>query len=81
MILPSKHISQRRSLVGVGARLLVVLDRPQTVSAAWHRFSLAERKDAGSMSVTYDWFVLALDLLFAMGCVELVDCRVARTTS
>ncbi|MCX7046661.1 MAG: hypothetical protein NTX50_14395 [Candidatus Sumerlaeota bacterium] len=63
MILPSKHISQEKALLTVGAELLKHLDRPRTVSAVWEDMR-------NSADVSYDWFVLALDLLYAMDAVE-----------
>ena len=35
MILPSKHISQDQSLIGVGAVLLKKIGKPQTVTSLW----------------------------------------------
>lgn len=78
MILPAKHVPADRSLVGVGARVVRVLDRPQTVSAIWRRFQDEERARAIGAVTTYDWFVLALDFLFAIGCVEIDGGQVMR---
>lgn len=39
MILPSKHLSQDRALLTVGARLLVHLSHPKTVSSLWEEIS------------------------------------------
>lgn len=64
MILPSKHISQEKALLTIGAELLKVLNRPKTVSTVWEQIRL-------SGSLSYDWFVLALDLLYTIDAVEL----------
>jgi len=64
MILPSKHIPQEKALLSVGAELLKHLDRPKTVSAVWEDVKL-------SGSLSFDWFVLALDLLFTIGIIEI----------
>ena len=66
MILPSKHISQEKALLTVGAELLKHLDRPKTVSSVWQ-----DMRHSGSIS--YDWFILALDLLYAIGVIEILD--------
>ena len=66
MILPSKHISQEKALLTVGAELLRHLDRPKTVSALWEDMR-------HSVPVSYDWFVLALDLLYAINAIEILD--------
>ena len=66
MILPSKHIPEEKALLTVGAQMLRQLDRPKTVSALWEDLRL-------STTVSYDWFVLALDLLFTIEAVDLCD--------
>jgi ABC-three component (ABC-3C) system Middle Component 6 len=68
MILPSKHLPQERALLTVGANLLAVLERPMTVSALWQ--SVLQEDHAG---LSFDWFVLALDLLYLLGAVQLRD--------
>lgn len=68
MILPSKHLPQERALLTVGANLLAVLERPMTVSALWQ--SVQQEDPAG---LSFDWFVLALDLLYLLGAVQLRD--------
>jgi hypothetical protein len=73
VILPTKRISADRALLGIGARVLRQLRRPQTVSHLWD----AVKKD-GDSEVTYDWFVLALDLLYVIRAVELEDGRIRR---
>jgi hypothetical protein len=79
MILPSKHLQQDRALLTVGAHVLTFLVRPKTVSALWEELN---RQDASVVTVprkiTYDWFLLALDLLYAMGTIELVSGLVTR---
>ena len=66
MILPSKHMSQEKALLTVGAELLKHLDRPKTISAVWEDMR-------HSASLSYDWFVLALDLLYAIDAIEILD--------
>ena len=73
MILPSKHLPQDRALLTVGGHVLTFLARPKTVSALWEELN---RQDQGMVAIrprriTYDWFVLALDLLYILGAVEL----------
>ena len=62
--MPTKHISPCSSLLGVGSLLLNELDTEQTVSRLWER--VRTRDVVG----TFDRFVLALDLLHALGAVE-----------
>ena len=81
MILPSKHLQQDRALLTVGAYVLTYLVRPKTVSALWEELN---KQNAGVAAmprkITYDWFLLALDLLYAMGTIELASGLVARRT-
>jgi hypothetical protein len=74
MILPSKHLSQDRALLTVGARILQHLPQPKTISALWE--DLPRRDAVGRNAVSplrYDGFVLALDLLFLIGAIDLQD--------
>lgn len=74
MILPTKHLSRDRALLTQGARLLAQLARPKTVSALWDEVGhLEPAPDDGKVHLSYDTFVLALDLLFLMGAIELHD--------
>ncbi|MCU0286468.1 MAG: hypothetical protein MUF15_08710 [Acidobacteria bacterium] len=72
MILPSKHLPQEKALLTVGAKLLQFLDRPKTISAVWQHVRNSE------MPVSYDWFVLALDLLYIIGAIELQNGLLSR---
>jgi hypothetical protein len=74
MILPSKHLSQDRALLTVGARILQHLSQPKTVSALWEELPRqnATGRDTAP-PLRYDGFVLTLDLLFLIEAVELQD--------
>jgi len=67
MILPTKHIAPENSLLGIGAGLLTLLAHEQTVTRLWDRARAANRV------LTFQRFILALDLLFAIGAIELTD--------
>jgi hypothetical protein len=70
MILPTKHIRPDRALLAVGGDRLDSLREPVTVSRLWDDMR-SKRGDAGEPApINYDWFVLALDLLFIVGAVE-----------
>jgi len=82
MILPTKRITQERSLLGIGAELLVLLDEPKTVSRLWDEFKGRRSKHVVSAStITYDWFILALDLLYMLKAVRRGKGVLWRTTS
>jgi hypothetical protein len=79
MILPTKHLSQDRALLTVGARLLAQLTQPKTVSALWEDISGPTSTDDGKKpALRYDAYVLSLDLLFLMGLIELKDGLLSR---
>lgn len=81
MILPTKRISQDRSLLSVGADILFLLEEPKTVSLLWEQFQRARATTAGTKPVTYDWFVLALDFLFALYAIELEGGRIQKVVN
>ena len=76
MILPTKGIEADRALLSVGAEILRRLDETKTVSRLWEEFR-EERRECSR--VTFEWFVLSMDLLFLLGLVELDHGRIGRT--
>lgn len=74
MILPTKHIPTGHSLLGVGAIVLAALERPRTITALWEQ--LRSVPEVG----TFARLVLALDLLYALGAVDLDDGLLRRVT-
>lgn len=80
MILPAKHLSPERALLSVGGHLLEQLDAPQTVSSLWDSVRARRETDDPRAPISYDWFILALDLLFMMGAVSLDRGVVRRST-
>ena len=71
MILPTKRISEERSLIGIGGDVLSLLEEPKTVSRLWDEFQQMRKMRVTSSQVTYDWFVLALDLLYMLSVVSI----------
>ena len=64
MLLPNKHVGLSRSALGVGAVLLNELVKESTVSALWE--NVREKPEI----LTFERFVLGLDMLFALGLVN-----------
>jgi hypothetical protein len=75
MILPTKHISENEAILGVGATILRHLQGPITVSGLW------ERAKFESNVGTFERFVLAADLLFIVGAIELREGLLVRVQS
>jgi hypothetical protein len=73
MILPGKHLREDRALLSVGGEILAHLDEPRTVSELWERVRIARTPSPALASLSFDWFVLSLNLLYAISAVELVD--------
>lgn len=71
MIMPTKGLSPDRCLLGVGADVLEILQTPSTISKLWVRYTRKRSRNEYATTVSFDWFILALDLLFAIGAVNL----------
>jgi hypothetical protein len=75
MILPTKYIPQSESLIGVGATLLGHLDAPSTVSGLWER--VKTEPNVG----TFERFILASNLLYLIGAIDINNGLLVRTAS
>jgi hypothetical protein len=71
MILPGKHLREDRALLTLGAEILGYLEEPRTVSELWERVRAARAGMPGYSPVSFDWFVLALNLLYAIAALDL----------
>jgi hypothetical protein len=80
MILPTKHIRPDRALIGVGSEVLAFLQEPKTASRLWDEFRAARNSSPGMAPVTYDWFVLSVNLLFMIGAVDVEGTLIKRQT-
>jgi len=70
MILPSKHLSQDRAFLSVGAKILQHLQIPKTVSAIWEELTKTSCKTT-MPTIGYNSFILALDLLYSINAIEM----------
>ncbi|WP_308423443.1 ABC-three component system middle component 6 [Methylosinus sp. Ce-a6] len=70
MILPSKHVSPERALIGVGAEILDLLSTPRTVSGLWDGVRRNRSQPSSFAPIDYNWFILSLDLLHLLGVVR-----------
>ena len=78
VILPTKHLSEEKSLLRVGGDILLLLDTPKTVSRLWIEVRNMRADRSATSSITFSWFVLALDLLFILRAVEYSSGRVGK---
>jgi hypothetical protein len=65
MIAPTKHISIESSLIGVGAAILRILTEGTTITALW------EKARSDPTIGSFHRLVLALDLLYTLGAIEM----------
>lgn len=85
MILPTKHITQSRSLLGIGGYILQLLDEPKTVSRLWEDFKekinneiIKNNSKPSYFSISYDWFILALDFLYSIKSISLENGKIRK---
>ena len=78
MILPGKHLRPDRALLSVGGDILTVLSAPSPVSELWDGVQVLRAGREGASPLSFDWFVLALSLLFAMRAVDIAGELVVR---
>jgi hypothetical protein len=72
MIVPTKGIAPQRALLAVGAQIILASNRqPVTVTQAWRRLLEWREANGHNAPLPFWWFTLALDILFAMGLVDL----------
>ena len=71
MILPSKHLPEGRSLIGIGSEILVHLQEPISVSELWERVRRDRSSLLGAPSLSYDTFILALTFLHMIFAINL----------
>ena len=71
MILPGKHLKPDRALLSIGGEILAVMGADATVSTIWDDVRALRAKREGISPLPFDWFLLALSLLFAIGAVDL----------
>lgn len=71
MITPTKGIAPQRCLLVVGAQILQLLDHPMTISQTWAELRKWRSANHNHAPVPFWWFVLSLDVLYALGVVEL----------
>lgn len=73
MILPTKGVPASKALITVGGDILDVLKESSlSVTGLWLEVG-DRRRSSPTTRISYDWFVLALDLLYSLDAVELSD--------
>jgi len=57
-------------LLSVGAEILAQLKEPRTVSELWKCVREDRQSKITATPLSFDWFVLALNLLYAVAAIE-----------
>ncbi|WP_166877708.1 ABC-three component system middle component 6 [Salinibacterium sp. ZJ450] len=70
MITPTKGIAPQRALVSVAAQVAMVLKEPMTISQTWASLKEWRERNRHTAPISFGWFVLAVDVLFALGALE-----------
>jgi len=70
VIVPTKGVHPKQALLTVGGEVVDALNEPMTVSRLWAEIR-ERRQAAGDIEIGFDWFVLSLDLVRAMGAIQL----------
>ena len=72
MILPSKHISNSESLLGLGGFILSLLKTgPKTLDSIWSSYSQAYNNKLYPAYHTFDNIIYATNLLYILGIIEI----------
>ena len=78
MILPTKHISTKRALIGTGATVLKLLQEPMTVSTLWNTFRTDWSGETSEAPISYQWFIHTLEFLYIIGVIDFVNGTIVR---
>lgn len=73
MILPGKHLKEDRALLSVGGDILSVLTEPMPFSVVWEKVRVLRAMRSDASPLPFDWFVLAVSLLYAMYAINAAD--------
>jgi hypothetical protein len=64
MILPNKSTSFTKSILGIGSQMLLFTEEVHSVSSLWQIIKETYK------NISYQKFILTLDLLFSLGLIE-----------
>ena len=77
MILPTKHLRNETSLINVGGIILSIINTtPLTVDQLWHSTKKEYVMHSQDSDITYDWFILALSMLYIINAVSFINGRI-----
>jgi hypothetical protein len=65
-------------MLGLGADILLLLSEPKTVSRLWDEVKSSRDGKSDTRSITFDWFVLTLDMLYTIQAIEIFNGRIRK---
>ena len=72
MIMPSKHIELSESLIGLGAFVVSIIEKPITIDECWN---ILNKKFIETKIIrkrhSFDTLVLTIDMLYMLGLIEI----------
>jgi hypothetical protein len=80
VIIPTKAITPDRALLTIAAQVLKQLDSPTTIDQTWARLKSWREANHQASPISFAWFVLACDILYALGVLELEDGLLSKGT-
>ncbi|WOV85020.1 hypothetical protein PGH26_03570 [Sporosarcina jeotgali] len=78
MFLPGKYVHPERTLVSIGAKIIYLLQRPQSVTKLWNAYKRMQEDEELPM-VSFDVFVNALCFLYAVNAIEMKNNTIRRS--
>jgi hypothetical protein len=73
VILPTKYLPHERALLTIGGDILAQLEEPLTISELWERVRATRNTRDRAATLSFDWFILALSLLYAIAAIVYKD--------
>jgi hypothetical protein len=73
VILPTKYLPHERALLTIGGDILSQLEEPLSVSELWERVRAMRVTRDRTSALSFDWFILALNLLYALAAIAYKD--------
>jgi hypothetical protein len=78
MILPSKHLKNCESLMGLASILINEIDKTISIEELWDKFEKINNTEKCPTFHSFDNFVLSIDLLFLLDKVQLFENKLAK---
>lgn len=75
MILPTKHIPEQLTILGIGALVLQQIEAPQTTTSLWDKVNKSDSVG------TFERLLLALTFLYTVGLIDQSNGLITRVSA